>query len=383
MWYTKNYSKLYRKISIMKLEKIRNIINSIIFNIRKIIERIPKKVIIAFIILIILWIIFGIIDIISNKILEKDAKHGVVVESDAKLYTKPKESKWMHKKDFKLGENVYILKEEEKQGKIWYKVKTGKKIGYVLKGDVDFFEFSDEEIVLMSDVSKFNVLYKHFTTAGEFEAFILKSNINYVYIRAGGRGYGEKGNFYTDPNFEIFIEACEYLGVPYGFYYIDEAINSEEIDEEVEFMEKFIKENATDLCVLPLVIDIEKHDGTGRADQLWEERASLATELIQKFKEKDIETLIYSNANLINEYLYTIDTKFWIAYYDLAQKVPNHWYTETDEEAAENKEFTDKIIGWQFTESGAGDDIPYPVDISVVKNAYFKKYVTESVLEKK
>ena len=102
----------------MKLEKIRNIINSIIFNIRKIIERIPKKVIIAFIILIILWIIFGIIDIISNKILEKDAKHGVVVESDAKLYTKPKESKWMHKKDFKLGENVYILKEEEKQG-IW------------------------------------------------------------------------------------------------------------------------------------------------------------------------------------------------------------------------------------------------------------------------
>lgn len=367
----------------MNIEKIRNIINSIIINIKKIIERIPKKVIILVIVLLSIWIILNVIEYITNKILEKDAIHGVIIEDDAKFYSKPKESKWRYKKDFELGENVYILKEEEKNDEKWYKVKAGKKVGYVLKEDVDYFEFSDEEIVLMSDVSKFNVLYDHFTTAEEFEAFILKSNINYVYIRAGGRGYGEKGNFYTDPNFEIFIEACEYLGVPYGFYYIDEAINSEEITEEVEFMEKFIKENATDLCVLPLVIDIEKHDGVGRADELWEERAGLATELIHKFKEKNIETLIYSNANLINEYLYTIDTKFWVAYYDLEKKIPEHWYTDTDQEAAQNRKFTDKIIGWQFTESGAGDEIPYPVDISVVKNSYFQKYVNENILEKK
>lgn len=367
----------------MKLERLREIINGIIINIKKIIERTPKKVIILLVVLISIWIIFGIIEIISNKILEKDAIHGVIVQSDVNLYTKPKKSKWKIKKDLELGENVYILKEEKKNEQIWYKVKAGKKVGYVLKEDADYFKFSEDEIVLMSDVSKFNVLYDHFTTAGEFEAFILNCNINYVYIRAGGRGYGEKGNFYTDPNFEIFIEACEYLGVPYGFYYIDEAINSEEIIEEVEFMEKFIKENSTNQCVLPLVIDIEKHDGAGRADQIWEERANLASELIQKFKEKNIKTLIYSNAKLINEYLYTVDTKFWIAYYNLEKKIPDYWYTETNQEAATNKEFTDKIVGWQFTESGAGDDIPYPVDISVVQNAYFKEYVTEDVLEKK
>ena len=34
----------------------------------------------------------------------------------------------------------------------------------------------------------------------------------------------------------MFVDACEYLGMPYGFYYIDEALNSEEIDEEITFM---------------------------------------------------------------------------------------------------------------------------------------------------
>ncbi len=44
----------------------------------------------------------------------------------------------------------------------------------------------------------------------------------YVYIRAGGRGYTE-GKIYYDNNFKMFRDACEYLKIPYGFYFIDEA----------------------------------------------------------------------------------------------------------------------------------------------------------------
>ena len=117
-----------------------------------------------------------------------------------------------------------------------------------------------DEYVLMADVSKFNKIQKNFKTKEDFEYFILKYDFNYVYIRAGGRGYGEEGNFYTDPDFKMYIEACDYLGIPYGFYYIDEALNTEEVDEEVAFMYNFIKENATINNVLPLVIDIEKYD---------------------------------------------------------------------------------------------------------------------------
>ena len=112
--------------------------------------------------------------------------------------------------------------------------------------NADYFEFSEVDgKVLMSDVSKFNVIYKQFNTAGEYCAFLLNYDVNYAYIRAGGRGYGEEGNFYTDPNFQMFIDACEYLEVPYGFYYIDEAITEEELDEEVNFIEEFLLKNKT------------------------------------------------------------------------------------------------------------------------------------------
>lgn len=337
-------------------------------------------IVVSIIICTILLIIF-----INKKIEDKinnidvsNAIHGVIVKDNVGFYKKPKVSKWWrHIRDVQIGENAYIIEEcTDKKNQKWSKVKIADKVGYVLSENVDYFEFSDKDgFELMSDVSKFNIQFKNFENANDYEVFLLNSNINYAYIRAGGRGYGEEGKFYTDPQYQLFIEACEYLNMPYVFYYIDEAITSEEIDEEVEFMQKFIKENSTKNNVLPLAIDAEKHDGVGRADELWEERADLLTELIQKFKEKNIETIVYTNSNLANEFLYTVDTKFWIAYYNLENKVPNYWFDKTDQEGAKNIELMDKVIGWQFTETGAGKEIPYKVDVSIVKNEFFKEFV--------
>ena len=94
-----------------------------------------------------------------------------------------------------------------------------------------------------------------------------------------------------------------------------------------------------------------------------------------KFKENNIETLIYSNAKTANEYLYNIDSKFWVAYYPKEKKIPNYWYTDTDQEPVSNIEFTNKIVGWQFTENGAEEDIKEQVDVSLVKNEYFRNFV--------
>ncbi len=343
--------------------------------------KINKKFII--ILLVILIIIVSIIIFIRVKIEQKwnnidvsNATHGVIIYDNIGFYRKPKVSKWRHIRDLPLGQNVYIVEDfTDKDGNNWYKVKADDKVGYIEKKNASYFEFSSEDgKVLMSDVSKFNLIYEHFKTAGEYEVFLLNNNINYAYIRAGGRGYGEEGNFYTDPNYKLFTDACEYLKVPYGFYYIDEAITSEEILEEVDFMEKFLNENKTEQGVLPLVIDVESHDGAGRADEIWEDRDELITELINEFSKRKIETIVYSNANTINEYLYTIDTKFWIAYYDLKKEIPDYWYTESDQEAAKNTEFTDKIIGWQFTEKGIGEKPKYPVDLSLVENEFFREF---------
>lgn len=345
------------------------------------INRNKKRIIlILLIVLVTCAIIFLVCKVIDNKINNIDISnsiHGVIVKENAVLYRKPKISKWKHIRDLNIGENVYIVEEfVDEENQEWYKVKNRNKAGYVLKEKVDFYEFSEEtENVLMSDVSKFNIQFEHFSSSQDYEVFILNSNINYVYIRAGGRGYGEEGNFYKDSQYKLFIEACEYLGVPYGFYYIDEAITSEEIDEEVKFMKDFIKENSGSLCVLPLVLDIEDHDGVGRADDIWEERAVLVSELISKFKENNIDTIVYSNARFADKYLYTLDTKFWLAYYTLEEKVPDYWYTETDQDSTANLELMEKMVGWQFTEKGAGKEIPYKVDISLVKNDFFKKFV--------
>ncbi len=334
-------------------------------------------IILIIIIIITISIILIIIEEKRNNVDISNAIHGVIIEDDVMFYRKPKESKWWHIREFDLGEFAYIIETIiDEENKEWYKVKVKNKVGYVLKSKVDYYVFSDkDDKALMSDVSKFNIIYKHFKNSEQYAAFIVNSNINYVYIRLGGRGYGEEGNIYTDPNYQIFIDTCEYLGIPYGFYYIDEAINSEEIDEEVEFVDEFIKKNSTKMCILPLVIDVENHDGVGRADKIWEDRASLLSELIVKFNKKNIKTLIYSNANIANEYLYSIDTKFWIAYYTLEKKIPTYWYTETGQEPTTNDEFMSKVVGWQFTETGAGEEIEKPVDVSLVDNKFFGSFV--------
>ena len=70
------------------------------------------------------------------------------------------------------------------------------------------------------DVSQFD-FEKDFKSKEDFEVFVLENKISCVYIRAGGRGYGEKGNFYEDNKYKEYVEACEYLKIPYGFYFLE------------------------------------------------------------------------------------------------------------------------------------------------------------------
>lgn len=302
--------------------------------------------------------------------------HSIVINENVRLNKKPKETIFSKISNVEKGTNAYILEEfiDEENNK-WYKVKCNDRLGYILQENIKYYIPSKSELVVMSDVSKFNIQYKHFETTSDYQLFLIENSINYVYIRAGGRGYGEKGNFYTDAQCKIFIDACEYLKIPYGFYYIDEAINSEEIDEEVKFIQDFIKNNATSMNKLPLAIDIEYHDGVGRADEIWNDRALLAEELVQKFNNVGIQNIIYSNAKTANDYLSEVNANFWIAYYPKLNKVPNFWYTATEQEPAENSEFMEKVIGWQFSEDGAGEEIKEKVDLSLVKNEFFKQFI--------
>ena len=246
-----------------------------------------KLIILVNIIAIILIAImmFGIAKQRELKNLEEiaNAVDGVVVSEDVPFYTKPKLKDVKQIRTLNRTENVYILEELKNDGIEWFKIKVDGKInGYVQAKYIGYYKAINSEKVLVSDVSQFNI-GEDFNTREDYEVFLVENNINYVYIRAGGRGYGEDGNFYVDKQYQLYVDACEYLKIPYGFYFLDEALNSVEIDEEVNFIQDFLNKNAGPNCKLPVALDIEKHSEKGRTDNIWNMRAQLVQELINKF----------------------------------------------------------------------------------------------------
>ena len=309
------------------------------------------------------------------------------------------------------GERVSILKDDIINNE--YLVKYNESVGKVNKDAVSYFTRNENEREpLMLDVSQFNIaekgekdLDRAFQDEKEFELFILNNDIQYVYIRLGGRGWGQKGVLYFDEDAPRFIESCEYLGVPYGFYYLDEALNDQEILEEVNYIKNLIDENGTKMNILPLAIDLEYQGGQGRADDIWEQRTPILNKLIDEYNKIGINCIIYSNGARIEKYIKNVNTLFWVAMYPQDQIIPEDSYKATikveqlEEEVNQlsntnvidkllNKggtdvtkysdEFLNKVLGWQFTESGASkDDIDNYVDLSVMNNKIFKTYIEE------
>lgn len=333
-----------------------------------------KKVIIivAIVILFVATIIFAKLMIDKSTINKqmKTAINAITINENVPLYSSAKEKKKI--KELNMGTNIYILENiTDKNGKKWSKVKTDTKVGYILSENLDSYKKNDMKKTLMLDVSKFN-MQNNFCTIGEFKAFLLKNNINYVYIRAGGRGYGEAGNFYTDTKYKEYSDACEFLKIPFGYYFLDEAITSEEVDEEVKFITEFIQNNKYENNILPIALDVEKHIETGRADGIWDTRYILVNELIEKLQQNGHSAIVYSNAKIANQYLENVNAKLWLAYYPEISKMPKYWFSDTSADGAKNELLKSKIVAWQFTETGIKDKINQKIDLSLVYNCFFE-----------
>ena len=357
------------------------------------------------IIALILGIIFVIIDANTIKGDQNNAINAIICKDDVTLK--------IDNKDIVVskGERVKILQEDILNNK--YVIKYNDKITKIDRENVIYYDIDkfdkNNRYSLMADVSKFNIVGKendenpnrNFVDEKEFELFILNNDIQYVYIRLGGRGWGEKGVLYYDDDAPRYIEACEYLGIPYGLYYLDEALNDKEIKEEVEFVKEFLNKNKTSMNKLPLAIDLEFQGGKGRADGIWDERTDLLNKLISEFKKIGEECIIYSNGARIEQYIKGVNTKFWVAMYPENDIIPMNDYRATVKiEQLENElkavknnnlstkvnqggtkiryysdEFLDKVIGWQFTESGAEyDGIDEYIDLSIVNSKIIKSY---------
>lgn len=329
-----------------------------------------KKVMVCLIALFL--IIFLIVSIIVFPKEEKNGLNAVVLGENVKLYSVPEENDEKIRKNISQNSEVKILDVVFENNKEWYLVNIEGYKGYILSQNVDYYGKDTADKVIVADFSEHN-FKDTFSSVNDVEAFLLKYNISYVYIRAGGRGYGEKGNFYTDKKYKEFKKACEYLGIKYGYYFLDEALNNKEITEEVEFINDFMKKNKTNLSVLPIALDVEPHDGKGRCDKVWDTRSEQVSKLIKKLESADYEVILYSNANTCNTYMSSLKTKFWLAYYPLESFVPDYWYDKTNQPGASNTQMIKNMVGWQFTENGVKHVIKEGIDLSIFKKDFLNK----------
>lgn len=199
-----------------------------------------------------------------------------------------------------------------------------------------------KERILMIDVSQYNGVI-------DWEKVIADG----VIIRAGYRGYSA-GTIKQDARFSENLQGVKLNGIPFGLYFMSQAITESEAEAEALFCLEAVKGLKP---ALPIFYDSEysgKPGNTGRADGLTkEQRTAMCVRFCETIKEGGREPGVYASKSWFSDHLipallkpYTI----WVAQY--------------------NKECTLTVLDWkywQYTSKGSVPGINGNVDISVMK----------------
>ncbi|MBQ6420736.1 MAG: glycoside hydrolase family 25 protein [Clostridia bacterium] len=185
--------------------------------------------------------------------------------------------------------------------------------------------------------------------------------IDFVMLRAGYRGYGEKGIMGEDDNFRKNCAAANAAGLHVGAYFFSQAISPEEAVEEAEFMLDVI--DGCDLTY-PIVFDLEEIDyDEARTDDLPANVASeCAIAFCERIRETGREPMIYINCEqgyfrydlpLLSGY------QFWLAEYS---ELPSFVY---------------EYKMWQYSTEGSVSGIEGNVDLNISVVDFSVKTETE------
>lgn len=183
---------------------------------------------------------------------------------------------------------------------------------------------------------------------------VADSGVEFVIIRAGGRGYGE-GSMYEDSNAQSNYEGARAAGLKVGAYFFSQAISVEEAVEEAEYLMELTQGWELEM---PLVYDwefISPEARTGSVDRQTVTDCMLA--FCDRVTQQGHKAMIYFNPDHSRDLFYIeqiVDYPFWLAMY-------TDWMT-----------YPYKIDMWQYTDQGAVPGIEGNVDI----NLYFT-YVDE------
>lgn len=191
------------------------------------------------------------------------------------------------------------------------------------------------------DVSEFN---------GEIDwKKVKKAGMEFVFIRAGYRGYGDHAGLVEDKRFRENLEGASKAGLDIGLYFFSQALTPEEARQEAEYMVKLLDGRKVSL---PLVCDLEHIEfDQARTDDLTPAQASENVRAFcRRIGELGYRPMFYSNL-VWEAFGYELETM---------TEIPI-WYA--DYEARPQTPYRFSI--WQYSCQGQVDGIPSKVDLDI------------------
>lgn len=185
---------------------------------------------------------------------------------------------------------------------------------------------------------------------GEIDwAAVKEAGVEFVFIRLGGRGWGEAGVLYDDAMAQSYYEGAKAQGLQVGAYFFSQAMSPEEAREEALYCLDLAKGWVLDL---PLVYDWEYVSDTARTAGMTRRLLTDCTKTFCQTVEKAGYTpMIYANPAQTQNLLHlheVLEYPFWLAMYDSPMDFPYPFHV------------------WQYTGSGQISGISGPVDLNIM-----------------
>lgn len=145
----------------------------------------------------------------------------------------------------------------------------------------------------------------------------VKSAVSGAILRVAYRGYGT-GRIALDNKFREYATACKSVGLPFGIYFMSQAINEAEAEVEAMYSVEMAK---TYGATLPIFFDSEwsNPNHNGRADGLSRrERTNVVKAFCRKVEELGYKAGVYASESWYGSKLYyneLTDWYIWVADY--------------------------------------------------------------------
>lgn len=178
---------------------------------------------------------------------------------------------------------------------------------------------------------------------------VKEAGIQFVFIRAGGRGWGQAGVLYPDGMAQSHYEGAKAAGLLVGAYFFSQATNEEEGREEARYCLELIKDWELEL---PVVMDWEYISEEARTAGLTRrQRTDSVLGFCAEIRRSGHVPMLYTGAEIRDRWMYPKELEnipFWLAMYSTKMDYPY------------------RFACWQYTGSGRVPGITGDVDINIM-----------------